>query len=558
MALPAASLDDNPFVGALRKFLVDRLAALADMTPDSTFGRVLLAVGVIGFLVAITRLVAHRRSSATDNTRYSIDAARIERIVRGAEDPTGVAAADSGSPARRLPIDDKIFASRMIAGMVDQIQRERAIEAARGREEVVARLTLQVPIRAKESAASWFGGAPALPEGMAWPTIEGRCAAFLAQIDCAALPAGLWDGAGPREGWLVFFAHPETCVARVLHIGVREQLRSISTDEEYALAPEAFFAPAGGLRFRRDLPHAPRRRFPRWPVDIVAVRRGESDPRREGRSRIADGNYQKGYDLSEPEHQPFDWPSTLAMLDILESRFSGGGSPSMAERHAKRSAELARLRALVAERAELSPPPGDIDKLHARILALEAWERQADVAARVAARLREISARTREIAEQTLFSPGAIAPLLRELHAIEWLHVAVENSDSPPRTMQLPITDVRYLQGPYASCIEFPALRYDWAKHAYACAPESLPPAARAYFVRLWADESAHQMASMGHAPFGYLDSFDLEEDVVLIELPSSGLMSWMFGDVNSLVITMKRADLATGRWDSIKAQVTN
>lgn len=55
------------------------------------------------------------------------------------------------------------------------------------------------------TAAGWIGGLPSLPAGAAWPRSEGRRALFLAQINLAALPAGLWRGCGARDGWLRVF-----------------------------------------------------------------------------------------------------------------------------------------------------------------------------------------------------------------------------------------------------------------------------------------------------------------------------------------------------------------
>jgi uncharacterized protein YwqG len=65
-------------------------------------------------------------------------------------------------------------------------------------------------------------------------------------------------------------------------------------------------------------------------------------------------------------------------------------------------------------------------------------------------------------------------------------------------------------------------------------------------------------MGGMGHVPWHYVDEFDERHDATLLELPSSSLMNWMFGDVHSLVITMTKADLAAGAFDRVKLQVSN
>ena len=44
-----------------------------------------------------------------------------------------------------------------------------------------------------------------MPANMDWPVGDGDAYRFLAQINCAELPLDLWDGAGPRRGWLLIF-----------------------------------------------------------------------------------------------------------------------------------------------------------------------------------------------------------------------------------------------------------------------------------------------------------------------------------------------------------------
>jgi hypothetical protein len=105
---------------------------------------------------------------------------------------------------------------------------------------------------------------------------------------------------------------------------------------------------------------------------------------------------------------------------------------------------------------------------------------------------------------------------------------------------------------------DFETLRFDWAKHAYCRSPASIPATVRAYFEELWRDFAAHEMAGMGHVPFKYVHEFDDNSDITLIEPPRSGLMSWMFGDVDNLVLTMKQTDLAAGNFAALNVQVSN
>jgi len=40
-------------------------------------------------------------------------------------------------------------------------------------------------------------------------------------------------------------------------------------------------------------------------------------------------------------------------------------------------------------------------------------------------------------------------------------------------------------------------------------------------------------MPSMGHVPTRFIHEFDSENEITLIEFPSSQLMNWRFGDVD-------------------------
>lgn len=56
------------------------------------------------------------------------------------------------------------------------------------------------------SVVGRLGGVPGLPEGEEWPVWEGHGPlAFVASLDCAALPSGALDIAMPTDGTLVFF-----------------------------------------------------------------------------------------------------------------------------------------------------------------------------------------------------------------------------------------------------------------------------------------------------------------------------------------------------------------
>jgi uncharacterized protein YwqG len=53
--------------------------------------------------------------------------------------------------------------------------------------------------------ASRLGGLPDVPPGFSWPQIDGKPMQFLAQINCAEIPAQTVDAPFPAEGLLYFF-----------------------------------------------------------------------------------------------------------------------------------------------------------------------------------------------------------------------------------------------------------------------------------------------------------------------------------------------------------------
>src|SRR5882762_3377809 len=67
-------------------------------------------------------------------------------------------------------------------------------------------LRRQVPIRFDEPARSWLGGLPQMPDNIRWPRVaKGAPLHFIAQIACGDLPKQVWNGRGPRDGWLLLF-----------------------------------------------------------------------------------------------------------------------------------------------------------------------------------------------------------------------------------------------------------------------------------------------------------------------------------------------------------------
>lgn len=411
-------------------------------------------------------------------------------------------------PPTETPAAPSLEAS--LEAMAAAVERHAsAPDLARG-----VRLIPRIPPRDAIHTRSWIGGRPRLPEAVDWPRIDGARADFLAQIACADLPAELWDGLGPRDGWLAVFGHPDTGAATALH------LPEAGPPREPPHAPgEAWFAPYGALRFG-DLAALAVRALPEWPVDLVPADETAPD------AATADPLAGRDYDIADPAFHPFDWDTMLAMAAILERR--------------------------VARLATGADAPADASDELALALA-DAAEANREATASAA----EIIGIIRESANTHVFTASDATAVMAALHAIRWIHVGCdpdpETGEDHVETLELPLT--RHHPGAPLWVEDYRALLFDHAKHAWCADPDRLSAPARAWFEPLWQALGAREAATMGHIPSRYLADFDDERDAVLIELPTSGLMSRRAGDAGSVALIIRKADLAAGDFSRLRAQ---
>ena len=471
------------------------------------------------------RLPNLSRRAATEPDDVEISPSRLARIRRQTPpemvDESGYDTdSDAAPPLNTEPPAMLETALETLASDVE----EQAHRIDRDEAEAVAlRLLPQIPPRDAISTNSWLGGRPRLAAGMEWPRIDDQPADFLAQIDCSDLPPDLWGGLGPREGALAFFLHRRRLEARVLHL--RDPGHPVQPP--FALNDaEGWFGPHGGLDLGDLAPFAIRA-FPEWPVDLLAIRAGDADPRAAADVDAADvdaagdGLADRGYDIADPAFHPFDWGSMTAMVALLEMRLGGLESD--------------------AEAGDASDPCAAINR--------DACDRA-----------REIIAIVHDSAARDSFSAGDATAVMAALHAIRWAK-AVRTIDPATgaeqvETVALPLTTHR--PGADLWVHDYQTILFDRAKHAWCADPDNLSAPARAFYEPRWRAMAAFEMAAMGGEPLRPLFDFDEDRDIVLLELPSSGLMSRKFGDGADLVVTIDRAGLAIGDFSKVRAQLSS
>jgi len=98
----------------------------------------------------------------------------------------------------------------------------------------------------------------------------------------------------------------------------------------------------------------------------------------------------------------------------------------------------------------------------------------------------------------------------------------------------------------------------NWVKMVYTSNASGLLEPVKRHFEDIARVDARREMPSMGHVPTRFIHEFDSKNEITLVEFPSSQLMNWRFGDVDNLVVTMATKDLDAGRYDRVKAQITN
>lgn len=474
------------------------------------------------------------------------------------------AAGRKGTAQPAISARDRAFLEQMLAGVGAQVRHENDLVTARTTARTTVRLVLQVPVI--DGGSAWLGGGARLAPGMAWPVLDGAPLQLLAQFDCAQLPADLWGGLGPRQGWLAIFVHPVTLKPKVLHFAIAGDFKPSPP-----IGPDCNLI---GYDGRRDAEACGfTGRFPCWPVTIEVGSASREAPRGPHGGSINHKRYAQRHDFVADGRWPFDWPSMSKMLDIALGEFErlvpAGEGPAWFQPAAiEQSAQAIAAATAAGADAETL---GGLDVRHGeKLVSAAVHAHRLEHGARLVATLRALQQRVAEMAQQQAFSSSAVAPILAELQSLTWMHKRtppffrdgkklseIERAAEGCEAFLLPLTTHDPSAAPtWVNTFEHYLLAA--AKSVYLADPAALPARLRADCEEAWRSRAAESFAGIGHVPWRYVHDFDEGADVTLIELPSSDLIGWQFGDVDNLVITLKKNALARGDFSRPLMQISN
>lgn len=357
-----------------------------------------------------------------------------------------------------------------------------------------------------------------LPTHVDWPEIDGVPLCFLAQIDLAKLPKPIWSGVGPRDGHLVFFKHPNRCAASVLH--VKGDLAPRSADVPM---PDSLWtgAPAPSLPY-----------FNKFPVTVIEHIGQMPEPVgwMPGRSSLVQhpfGGDNETLDLTSPLHQPFDEVS----LDLLIAFLS--------------DAIDMRLRQCAIQ---LEKDP--FEEARVKLLSIQ----------NEANNTRQVFDEAAHDVKQGPFDLEKVTAFLDKVIALPLTHFDLKRG-SDNKVVDLDLTDMALVDPQKSKWVGQYLSAHDVRLFArFVHDSNALPARLRDRIAQICEFRAAHESGGMSHSPhsFIYTPHGRSSQNEVLLELPSSHLNGWMWGDVRSLVFLIDREALKLGRFDEIKVDITN
>jgi hypothetical protein len=445
---------------------------------------------------------------------------KIKKVVSRGEVEADVALAERG------PEDEQARQKAEAAAMLrDFVEANLAIlEHDPGplpQFEAPVRLRPVMPLPGQEVSGSWIGGLPMLPEAMPWPILADKPALFLAQIDCTELPQGIWGGMGPRDGWLVFFVAQDH---RVSEVCVRHVDGPLAEREppEPLVYPSSTYASAALVEWIRPELGT----VPRWPVVVEPI---DDLPQERGVARkmdLQDAPRRKLHaDLRmRDELMPFDWASALLLLYAADE-------------------DLEHWAGVHGDRIAKAQADGETETVE-ELTGLQAGVQAARD------KLAQLIAGAEDASERVRFSDKAGALIVEGLRRIRY---PVEIYRDGGKTIQQAMAS-----GSSAVMRNYIALSEMRARELYCADPALLPPLQRAHFEGIWTSDARYEHGHMGGRPGDPFRNIMITDPAVLLILPTSDLIGWMWGDMDDLCITIPPDALQAGDWDQAEGAVSN
>ena len=427
----------------------------------------------------VSRLTGHGTPPASTEDAAHVAAVRPQRRSAAATPrparPSRAAASGGDNVLVLQPKD------RMDAPNVTPIHPRRRTRAGRGAAPASVHAAMGISLPQK-SSSSWLGGLPSLPAGMGWPQTEtGAPDRFLAQIALADLPAGVWAGLGPRDGWLVFF---ETTVMHTDGPGAPHPMPEGAEPTPRTAAEDWMEDTLGPLP------------SPRW---FLSAQDGngtapEAMPPLTGR------------DLA---YYPFDWPSTFALLDALETV----------------------LQDTLASWQDRAAP-----KLPETVAT-----KRKDAFMSAITKVRALNRKVANRAETHDFTSTVAKRVVSDLKAMTndgWRSAKARKDGKPALTL------LDMAMGP-----DYLAMFERHARQVYSTTPKALPARCRAKLEPHWAEAATGTAAEIGAPAQG-------SDRSVLLSLPSGGLADAPMGAADRMLWTIAPQDLSEGRFDRIEIEM--
>jgi len=395
----------------------------------------------------------------------------------------------------------------------------------------------RVPHNGVRPDDSWFGGAPRLPDEAGWPEIDGKPGYFVAQINLASLPKELWGGLGPRSGWLsIFMSQGENAKPVVLYNKMLGEHRE-GPDQGEA----EWFLP----RMTDDRPYST---LPEWPVDIAPYTQIDGQLpapagfRKGMAPEFPDPRNEMEFDLTQPAFWPVNRESAVELFDLLICEAKSG--LQIIERFSENpdtGNNLINPEDLKLFEAEINKTVRKIEKTKEKLLSNSA----------VSLPLSSIEEATTELSKIGIQCLAIGKVKSAEQGESVRQRVRLDKKTKPAHLSGRPETywDSRYQK-----------ILYEHAKHLYAHDPANLSAQQKEWWGKIFAYDACYEIAAMGHMPQGELNYLHGPHTgmEVLIELKTSDLNGWIWGDLYSVVLLVPTESLRAGHFEGVVAGITN